>query len=131
MTFATHRERQFMEYLHGKGWVKGTALPPSRLAISLQERGWIEQQAQGPRNEIFYRMTDIGLKALRAPVPAGRPSQGEMSKHNTKWTPEEDQRLLALKAAGAPLAIIAEKLGRTQASVDTRTAKLKNQVKGK
>jgi hypothetical protein len=48
-----------------------------------------------------------------------------------KWTPEEDQHLLELKAAGTPLAVIAEKLGRTQASVDTRTAKLKYQANGK
>ena len=47
------------------------------------------------------------------------------------WTPEEDQRLLALKAAGTPLAVIAETLGRTRASVEARTAKLKNQAKGK
>jgi hypothetical protein len=46
MTFATHPERQFMEYLHGKGWVKGTKLPASRLTVSLQQKGWIEQQAQ-------------------------------------------------------------------------------------
>jgi hypothetical protein len=77
MTFATHPERQFMEYLRGRGWVKGTTLPPSRLTASLQKRGWIEQQLQGPNNEIFYRMTDIGLKALRAPVPAGRPSKAK------------------------------------------------------
>jgi hypothetical protein len=57
--------------------------------------------------------------------------EGEMSKHNTKWTPEEDQRLLELKAAGTPLPVIAKKLDRTQASVDSRTAKLKYQAKGK
>ena len=72
MTFATHPERQFMEYLRGKGWVKGRTLPASRFTSSLQQRGWIEQQVQGPKNEIFYRMTDVGLKALRVPVPAGR-----------------------------------------------------------
>jgi DNA-binding PadR family transcriptional regulator len=127
MTFATHRERQFMEYLLGKGWVKGTILPPSRLTDSLQQKGWIEQQAQGPKNEIFYRMTDIGLKALRSPVP-GRPSQ---AKGRKKWTPEEDRHLLELKAAGTPLEVIAEKLDRTQASVDTRATKLKYQAKGK
>jgi hypothetical protein len=77
MTFANHRERQFMENLRGRGWVKGTALPPSRLTAILQRKGWIEQQVQGPKNEIFYRMTDVGLKALRAPVLAGRPSQAK------------------------------------------------------
>ena len=61
----------------------------------------------------------------------GAEGEGEMSKHNTKWTPEEDQRLLELKAAGTPLAVIAKKLDRTQASVDNRTSKLKYQAKGK
>jgi Myb-like DNA-binding domain len=75
--FANHYERQFMEYLRGKGWVKGTTLPASRFTSSLQQRGWIEQQVQGPKNEIFYRMTDVGLKALRAPVPAGRPAKAK------------------------------------------------------
>ena len=68
-TFATHPERQFMEYLRGKEWVKGTALPPSRLTASLQKKGWIEQHLHGPKNEIFYRITDGGLEALKAPVP--------------------------------------------------------------
>ena len=68
-TFATHPERQFMEYLRGKGWVKGTTLPTSRLTATLQNKGWIEQQLQGPKKETFYRMTDVGLAALKAPVP--------------------------------------------------------------
>jgi DNA-binding PadR family transcriptional regulator len=128
MTFATHRERQFMEYLLGKGLVKGTILPPGRLTDSLQQKGWIEQQAEGSKNQIFYRMTDVGLKALKATVP-GRPSQ--QAKGRKKWTPEDDQHLLELKAAGTPLVIIAEKLDRTQASIDTRATKLKYQAKGK
>jgi hypothetical protein len=53
-----------------------------------------------------------------------------MSKFRTKWTPEEDRRLLELKAAGAPPADIAKKLNRTQASIDTRATRLKYQVKG-
>jgi len=53
-----------------------------------------------------------------------------MNRRN-KWTPEEDQRLLELKAAGTPLPVIAKTLDRTQASVDSRTAKLKYQAKGK
>jgi hypothetical protein len=68
--FANHYERQFMEYLRGKGWVKGQALPPSKALISsLLKKGWIERQDQDPRNEAFYRMTDAGLAGLKAPVP--------------------------------------------------------------
>ena len=69
MTFATHHERQFTEYLRGRGWVKGAALPASKLIVRLLKKGWIEQQVQGPKNELFYRMTDVGLEALRVPVP--------------------------------------------------------------
>jgi hypothetical protein len=56
-----------------------------------------------------------------------------VTKRNTKWTPEEDLRLLELKEAGTPLAEIAERLNRTQAGVDSRTNALKYppKVKGK
>ena len=68
--FANHYERQFMEYLRGKGWVKGNALPPSKPLISgLLKKGWIEHQDDGPKKEAFYRMTDAGLAGLKAPVP--------------------------------------------------------------
>jgi hypothetical protein len=68
-TFAIHPERQFMHYLREQRWVKGTTFPPGQLAASLQKKGWIEQQRQGPKNETFYRITDAGLAALKAPVP--------------------------------------------------------------
>ena len=31
MTFASHPERQFMQYLRGAGWIKARALPASAL----------------------------------------------------------------------------------------------------
>ena len=48
-----------------------------------------------------------------------------MRKPGRKWTPEEDEKLLELKAAGKSLSVIAEKLNRTQAAVDSRTDRLK------
>jgi hypothetical protein len=54
-----------------------------------------------------------------------------MTMRNTKWTPEEDRRLLELKAADTPLADIAERLNRTQAGVDSRTNALKYPPKAK
>ena len=79
-TFAIHPERQFMHYLREQRWVKGTTFPPSQLAASLQKKGWIEQQRQGPKNETFYRITDAGLAALKAPVPIrGKP--GKTAEH--------------------------------------------------
>jgi hypothetical protein len=52
--------------------------------------------------------------------------EGEMSNRNRKWSPEDDRRLLELKEAGAPLAVIAEELKRTQSAIDSRTNALKN-----
>jgi DNA-binding NarL/FixJ family response regulator len=48
-----------------------------------------------------------------------------MRKPLRKWTPEEDEKLLELKAAGKSLRIIAKELNRTQAAVDSRTDRLK------
>jgi hypothetical protein len=73
MAFATHPERQFMQYLRGAGWIKASALPPSeRLLENLLRKGWIEQQKQGPKNEVFFRLTEKGLDAKRSPVPIGK-----------------------------------------------------------
>src|SRR5450756_538757 len=51
-----------------------------------------------------------------------------MSNRNRKWSPEDDRRLLELKEAGAPLAVIAEELKRTQSAIDSRTNALKNRA---
>jgi DNA-binding NarL/FixJ family response regulator len=48
-----------------------------------------------------------------------------MIKQGTKWTAEEDDRLLQLKAAGKSLSVIAKELNRTQAAIDSRTNVLK------
>ena len=73
MTFASHPERQFMQYLRGEGWIKARLLPAStRLVENLLSKGWIEQQEQGPKDETYVRLTEKGLEAKRAPVPTGR-----------------------------------------------------------
>lgn len=73
MTFASHPERQFMQYLRGEGWIKARLLPASpRVVVNLLAKGWIEQQKQGPKNEAHLRLTEKGLEAKRAPVPTGR-----------------------------------------------------------
>jgi DNA-binding MarR family transcriptional regulator len=70
MMFATHHERQFMQYLRGAGWIKAGTLPPSvKLVKNLLQKGWIEQQHQGPKNEVFLRLTDKGLEAKKSPIP--------------------------------------------------------------
>jgi hypothetical protein len=72
MTFASHPERQFMQYLRGAGWIRARLLPPSTLVESLLRKGWIEQQQQGPKSEVFFRLTEKGLEAKKSPVPTGR-----------------------------------------------------------
>jgi hypothetical protein len=73
MTHAKHPERQFMQYLRGAGWVNERALPPNlRLVESLLSKGWIEQQQQGPKNEVFFRLTEKGLEAKKSPIPISR-----------------------------------------------------------
>jgi DNA-binding NarL/FixJ family response regulator len=47
-----------------------------------------------------------------------------------KWTSEEDERLLDLKAKGLTLRMIAKSLNRTAASVDSRLTALRK-AKGK
>jgi hypothetical protein len=38
MTFATHPERQFLEYLRGRGWVKGTTFSKGQFPGKLSCR---------------------------------------------------------------------------------------------
>jgi hypothetical protein len=51
-----------------------------------------------------------------------------MSNSRARWSPEDDKRLLELKAAGVKLAVIAKKLGRTHAAVDSRINVLKSRI---
>jgi DNA-binding MarR family transcriptional regulator len=117
MTFATHPERQFMQYLRGAGWIKARTLPRSvRTVKSLLQKGWIEKQHQGPKNEVFFRLTEKGLEAKKSSVPIqeqSRPAEGEeMSVPRTRWTPEEDELIRSMGTAGESAAAIAALLTR-------------------
>lgn len=50
-----------------------------------------------------------------------------MTETPRKWTEEEDQLLLAMKAAGKGAALIAKQLKRTEAAVVSRTVILNRQ----
>jgi hypothetical protein len=68
-----HRQRQFMQHLRGVGWIKASTLPANERTVkSLLKKGWIEQQHQGPKNEVFLRLTDKGLEAKKSPIPIRR-----------------------------------------------------------
>ncbi len=63
-----HRERQFMQQLRGRGWVKAIELPENPITLQrLLEKRWIE--SQGMERDIAYRNTDEGMAAKKAPVP--------------------------------------------------------------
>jgi hypothetical protein len=62
-----HNERQLMQQLRDRGWVKGLALPPApRIVGGLLEKGWIEERGVG--KDLEYRITADGIAAKKAPV---------------------------------------------------------------
>jgi DNA-binding MarR family transcriptional regulator len=69
MAFANHHERQFMQRLRGAGWVKASVVPSSPgLVQKLLQKGWIETKS-GPKTEVLYRLTEVGLNAKKLPIP--------------------------------------------------------------
>jgi hypothetical protein len=65
--FPNHRERQFLQYLRGAGWVKLTALPDTPGVVrTLLSKGWIEQRED--ETGISYRMTEAGFEAKVTPI---------------------------------------------------------------
>ena len=65
MTFTpNHMERQLMQQLRGRGWVRGSELPPSSLIGALLRKGWIESRGAGRDHE--YRITEQGMAAKTA-----------------------------------------------------------------
>jgi hypothetical protein len=63
-----HHERQLMQQLRGRGWVKGCELPPSATLIgALLRKGWIEVRGVG--KELAYQLTNEGMAAKMAPIP--------------------------------------------------------------
>jgi hypothetical protein len=85
MTFATHPERQFMQYLRGAGWIKARTLPRSvRTVKSLLQKGWIEKQHQGPKNEVFFWLTEKRLEAKKSPVPIQEQSRPAERRRNER-----------------------------------------------
>ena len=66
-----HFERQLMQQLRGRGWVKASEFPPStRLIGALLQKGWIE--AQGANKDLTYRITEEAMMAKTALIPKYR-----------------------------------------------------------
>jgi hypothetical protein len=68
-----HMERQLMQQLRGRGWVKGGELPPSSLIGKLLKKGWVEARGTGRDHE--YRITEQGMAAKTATILPQRKSK--------------------------------------------------------
>jgi hypothetical protein len=67
-TLPNHIERQFMQRLRGRGWVRALDLPHARTTIQyLLQKRWIESEGTG--RTLAFRLTEEGLAAKRAPIP--------------------------------------------------------------
>ena len=76
LTWPTHYERQLMQQLRGRGWVKASTLPPViRTIENLLKKGWIESTGAG--RDLSYRLTELGMAAKTAPIPSYGRKQSE------------------------------------------------------
>jgi hypothetical protein len=67
-TLPNHIERQFMQRLRGRGWVRAFELPTARASIqALLQKRWIE--CEGTGKTLAFRLTEDGLAAKKAPIP--------------------------------------------------------------
>jgi hypothetical protein len=67
----TQRERQFMQRLRGRSWVKAFELPDAQKILKhLLEKRWVESQGAG--KDLSFRITEAGLAAKKAPIPLRR-----------------------------------------------------------
>jgi hypothetical protein len=71
MPIPTHHERQFMQRLRGRSWVRAFELPEAEKILKhLLEKRWIESQGAG--KDLSFRITAAGLDAKKAPIPLRR-----------------------------------------------------------
>jgi hypothetical protein len=57
-----HREREFMQRLRARGWVKASQIPDAKITLKhLLEKRWIERRGHGA--DAFYRITEEGFAA--------------------------------------------------------------------
>ena len=63
-----HREREFMQRLRVRGWVKASQIPDAAITLKhLLEKRWVERQGRGA--DASYRITEEGITAKTAPIP--------------------------------------------------------------
>ena len=63
-----HREREFMQRLRGRGWVKASQIPDAAITLKhLLEKRWVERQGRGA--DASYRITEEGITAKTTSIP--------------------------------------------------------------
>ena len=63
----TQPQRQFMQYLRARQWVRAISLPDRpKVVAKLLKNGWIERDGNG--SDAAYRLTFSGLAAKTAPL---------------------------------------------------------------
>ena len=73
-----HREREFMQRLRGRGWVKASQIPDAAITLRhLLEKRWVERQGQGA--DASYRITEEGITAKTMPIPTSKKVIGDYS----------------------------------------------------
>jgi hypothetical protein len=98
-------------------------LPELGCTSSIQRRGSCLGK---PRADTARAVVRCGADMLLTDPPPDADYGGRMgTKTSTKWTAEDDRRLLELKAAGKSYSLIAAALKRTGGSVKTRVRLLK------
>ena len=59
---SNHRERQLLQYLRGRGWVKAHLLPQHYKTLDgMLQKHWIEKAGEG--RDVAFRITDLGMIA--------------------------------------------------------------------
>ena len=69
-----HHERQLMQMLRGRDWIKGSYFPQTRVIGNLLAKGWIERR--GDAQDFEYRITEAGMAAKKALIPDRQEGKG-------------------------------------------------------
>jgi hypothetical protein len=72
--------------------------------------------------------SEFSRHAPRRAISERQADEAKGSNLVSTWTPEEDQRLLEMKAAGALVALIAKALNRTESSTTSRLTVLRRKA---
>lgn len=73
-TLPNHRERQIMQQLRDRGWVKAIEIVGGAVTLRrLIEKRWIESKGHG--RDLTYRITEQGIAAKKSLIPIKRQSR--------------------------------------------------------